>query len=110
MLTSCSARVWESLASVRGWFYRRIVNSLLIGMLGTSFCRTSGTGWKVPARRKDVKILRQLEFDCKVRPSARPGEVARVLRCGPQKRGSTLRVSLPLVKYSSTSQAKGGSK
>jgi len=33
-----------------------------------------------------MKILRQLEFDCKVRPNARPGEVARVLRCGPQKR------------------------
>src|SRR5260370_38448184 len=104
MLTSCSARAWQSLPSVPGRSSRRIVNSLLIRMLGTSFCRTSGKGWKVPARRKDVKILRQLEFDCKVRPRTRPGEVARVLRCGPQQRGDTLRASLPLVKHSRTTQ------
>jgi len=35
---------------------------LVIGMVRSSFC-TSGTGWEVPARRKDRAILRRLAAD-----------------------------------------------
>src|SRR5260370_2455328 len=80
MLMPCSARGWQSLPSVPGRSSKRIVNSLVIGMVGTSFWCTSGTGWKVPARSSEVRIVRRREFDRKVRSSARLGEVARVRR------------------------------
>src|SRR2546427_10507586 len=46
MLMSCSARAWQSLPSVPGRSSKRMVNSLVIGMVGTSFRRTSGTAGK----------------------------------------------------------------
>src|SRR5256886_16334881 len=46
MLMSCSARAWQSLPSVPGRSSKRMVNSLVIGMVGTSFWRTSGTAGK----------------------------------------------------------------
>src|SRR5216683_7403595 len=54
MLTFCSARAWQSLPSVPGRSSKRIVNSLLVGMVGTSLRCTSGMGWKGPARSYDV--------------------------------------------------------
>src|SRR5437879_6173611 len=54
MLTLCSARAWQSLPSVPGRSSKRIVNSLLVGMVGTSLRCTSGMGWKGPARSNDV--------------------------------------------------------
>src|SRR5260370_2738098 len=50
MLMLCSARGWQSLPSVPGRSSKRIVNSLLVGMVGTSLRCTSGMGWKGPAR------------------------------------------------------------
>src|SRR6266852_1652810 len=47
MLTSCSARVWQSLPSVPGLSSKRMVNSLMMGMLETSFWYASVMGWKV---------------------------------------------------------------
>src|SRR5216683_2704449 len=46
MLTLCSARAWQSLPSVPGRSSKRIVNSLVVGMVGTSLRCTSGMGWK----------------------------------------------------------------
>src|SRR5258708_5467509 len=54
MLTLCSARAWQSLPSVPGRSSKRIVNSLLVGMVGTSLRCTSGMGWKGPAKSNDV--------------------------------------------------------
>src|SRR6266404_4316097 len=50
MLTLCSARPWQSLPSVPGRSSKRIVNSLVVGMVGTSLRCTSRMGWKGPAR------------------------------------------------------------
>src|SRR6266849_1100451 len=54
MLTLCSARAWQSLPSVPGRSSKRIVNSLAVGMVGTSLLCTPRMGWKRPARCNDV--------------------------------------------------------
>src|SRR5215472_133127 len=54
MLTLCSARAWQSLPSVPGRSSKRIVNSLLVGMVGTSLRCTSGMGWKGHVRSNDA--------------------------------------------------------
>src|SRR6266404_811388 len=54
MLTLCSARAWQSLPSVPGRSSKRIVNSLVVGMVGTSLRCTSRMGWKGPARSNYV--------------------------------------------------------
>src|SRR6267143_5354276 len=54
MLTFCSARAWQSLPSVPGRSSKRIVNSLAMGMVGTSLRCTSWMSWKGPARSNDV--------------------------------------------------------
>src|SRR5207249_10041601 len=68
---SSSARAWQSLPSVPGRSSSRRLNSFVIGMTVPSFYCTSGTGWEVPARRKDSAILRRLESD---RNGCRRGE------------------------------------
>src|ERR1700676_386184 len=46
MLTFCSARAWQSLPSVPGRSSKRIVNSLLIGIIGTSLRKPRGWAGK----------------------------------------------------------------
>src|ERR1700730_1781279 len=46
MLTFCSARAWQSLPSVPGRSSRRMVNSLLIGIIGTSLRKPRGRAGK----------------------------------------------------------------
>src|SRR5260370_23657610 len=47
MLALCSAGAWQSLPSVPGRSSKRIVNSLVVGMVGTSFGVPAGWAGKV---------------------------------------------------------------
>src|ERR1700682_2928818 len=71
MLTLCSARAWQSLPRVPGRSSKRIVNSLLVGMVGTSLRCTSKDGLE-----RSCEIQRCLEsYACEAGTSRHRTEI-----------------------------------